>query len=81
MVLASAGLLPVNLCGQQVFWKDTVVLASFPVSPDSVSSLVRCRISGKMDYSLSSTSLFYLNKRQSDANLVSLLHRFHYRVS
>lgn len=62
--------------GQNLVWKDTVVLAPLKNHGDSGTSPVRLRLTWDAEYTLLSNSLVFLNMEYlKNANFISLLHQ------
>ena len=83
LFLLCAWFLSVNGAGQILVWKDTALLYNFANVAGPGISPVRFRLTGEMEYSLSGTTLLFLNGRQGDnIDVVSLFQhlKFHAQI-
>jgi len=80
LILLCAWLMSVTGGGQNLVWKDSVVLVTLNSPADPGISLVKFRLTQDMEYSFTFANILFLNWQQGDhTNLVSLLHHLKYR--
>jgi hypothetical protein len=79
-LLLCAWFVSVSGGGQNLIWKDTIVLFSFAETACFPVAAQRFRLSQDLEYSLSCSALYFLNRQHGDpVGNVSLLQHFSYR--
>ena len=71
---------PSSLAAQHLVWNDSVNVLNLQNLSDSGESIVRLRITQHLDYTLTLSSLFFLNwKHEKNANQIVVLHDLVYQ--
>jgi hypothetical protein len=79
VLLACICLMPIGLFGQNLVWRDSLILVSLGQLTAPDSDLVKFRIDQDLEYSLTFSNMLLLNRKEGpNINQVSVLHHLKY---